>query len=358
MSINSGSSKPRPLFLNHFSNLEAPRRTTKGNFLHSMDDLLFLVLSGVLCGADDWETIILFGNNQIDWLKKYGGYKNGIPCSDTLKKVFSAIDPVQFNSCFMDWISGICTLADKEVIAIDGKTIKRTKEDKLPHIVSAFACENGLTLGQVKINDKSNEITAIPELLKLLDINGTTVTIVAMGCQRDIAKEIIAKDAAYILAIKGNQKTLEQDILDTILLESTNETHTEDDIGHGRIERRTCSVYTKLSHIEDQKKWIGIKTIATIQTEVTNKTTGKISEEQRIYISSLPPDAKNINNSVRKHWSVENNLHWTLDVLFGEDKSRKRRGNVAENYNIVMKTVLALLVKEKTLKKSKKKKEY
>ncbi len=336
--------------------MEDPRRTTKGNFLHSLTDILFLVLSAVMSGADDWETVILFGESQITWLKKHGSYKNGIPSTDTLKRVFSAIDSEQFNTCFMNWTNEICNITKGEVIAIDGKTIKGTKEDNLPHIVSAFASENKLVLGQVKIENKSNEITAIPKLLELLTLENTTVTIDAMGCQTEIAKMIIDKDADYILAVKGNQKTLEQDILDTIRFETPKEINIQEDLDHGRIENRTCSVYSNLTHLQNKDKWVGLKTIVRIQTQVINKSTGKISNEQRIYISSLTTDAKTINNSIRKHWSIENNLHWTLDVLFREDQSRKRKGNVAQNFNIILKVVLGLIVKETTVKKSKKNK--
>jgi predicted transposase YbfD/YdcC len=333
-----------------------PRRTTKGNFLHPLTDILFLVISAVISGADDWETVVLFGENQLEWLKKYGRYKNGIPCCDTLKRVFSALDPQSFNDCFMDWTNSICVLAQGEVVAIDGKTIKGTKEKDLPHIVTAFASDNGLSLGQVKTNDKSNEITAIPELLELLALKGTTVTIDAMGCQREIAKKIIDKGAHYILAVKGNQKNLEQEILDTIKLEKPESKNTCHNLDHGRIETRTCSAYPDLSHIEGKEKWIGLKTIARIQTQTINKTTGKTSNEQRIYISSLGADANVLNAAIRKHWSVENNLHWTLDVLFREDASRKRKDNVAENFNIILKVALGMIVKETTLKKSKKNK--
>lgn len=351
-----GSIDYRSLFTTHFSSMIDPRRTTKGNFLHPLSDILLLVISAVISGADDWETVVLFGENQLEWLKKYGTYKNGIPSCDTLKRVFSALDPKRFNDCFMGWTDSICELAQGEVVAIDGKTIKGTKEKDLPHIVTAFASGNGLSLGQVKTNDKSNEITAIPELLELLSLEGTTVTIDAMGCQREIAEKIIDKGAEYILAVKGNQKNLEQEILDTIKLEKPESTDTHHNLDHGRIETRTCSTYPNLSHITGKEKWMGIKTIARIQTQTINKASGKTRNEQRIYISSLRADAKALNTAIRKHWAVENNLHWTLDVLFKEDASRKRKGNAAENFNIVLKIALGMIVKETTMKKSKKNK--
>lgn len=351
-----GSVDRSDLFTKHFSHIEDPRRTTKGNFLHPLSDILFLVISAVISGADDWETTVLFGENQISWLKKYGGYKNGIPSGDTLKRLFSALDPEQFNYCFMDWTNSICKLTKGEVIAIDGKAIRGTKEKKLPHIVSAFASGNGLTLGQVKTDDKSNEITAIPKLLKLLAIKGTTVTIDAMGCQTKITKGIIDKKADYLIAVKANQKNLEQEILDTIALERPVDKDIQYNLDHGRIETRTCRTYTDLDHIEGKEKWAGLKTLASIKTETINKSTGKVSNEHRVYISSLPANAKELNDSIRKHWAVENNLHWTLDVLFREDDSRKRKGHSPENFNIVLKVALGLIVKETTLKKSKKNK--
>lgn len=342
--------------MKHFSTMEDPRRTTKGNFLHPLSDILFLVVSAVISGADDWETIVLFGENQLKWLKKYGGYGNGIPSCDTLKRVFSALDTKRFNAAFMDWANDICELGAGEVVAVDGKAIRGTKQKKLPHIVSAFAAGNRLTLGQVAADEKSNEITAIPELLDLLDIGGTTVTIDAMGCQREIAKKIIDKGADYLLAVKGNQGNLEEAILDTVLLEVPVDKNVQNDLGHGRIETRTCWAYQDLSHIGDSEKWPGLRTLARVESIRVDKKTGRESREQRIYISSLAADAKILNERVRKHWAVENNLHWTLDVLFGEDASRKRKGNAAENFNIVLKTALGLIVGETTLKKSKKNK--
>ncbi len=207
--IKSLGSIDRPsLFTIHFSSMTDPRRTTKGNFLHPLADILFLVISAVISGADDWETVVLFGENQLEWLKKYGRYKNGVPCCDTLKRVFSALDPQRFNDCFMDWTGSICELAQGEVVAIDGKTIKGTKEKDLPHIVTAFASGNGLSLGQVKTNDKSNEITAIPELLELLALEGATVTIDAKGKS---PKRSSTKGRTTYLPSRATKRTLNRE---------------------------------------------------------------------------------------------------------------------------------------------------
>jgi hypothetical protein len=215
--------------------MEGPRRTTKGNFLHPLSDILFLVISAVVSGADDWGTIVLFGENQLKWPKKYGGYKNGVPSCDTLKRVFWALDIKCFNTCFMDRAKDICEPGAGAVVAVDGKAIRGTKQKKLPHTVSAFAEGNRPTRGQVATDEKSDEITAIPQLLGLLDIGGTTLTIDAMGCQREITEKMIDKGADYLLAVKGNQGSLEEAISDTVRLEVPMDRDVQSDLGHGRI---------------------------------------------------------------------------------------------------------------------------
>lgn len=344
------------LLENHFSALEDHRRTDRGNHQHLLSDILLLTISAMLCGAGDWELIKTFGDGQLPWLRKYGSFANGIPSSDTLGRFFAALDPKSFNKCFIGWIESIRNKHSDEIVAVDGKTIRgadpKKKGNGMPHIVSAFASANGLCLGQVKVSQKSNEITAIPELLELLALEGCIVTIDAMGCQKDIAKKIIDCKADYILAVKGNQGNLEQAIADTVLLEKPDTVDVEEEFDHGRIEKRTCRAYSEIGHIDKPEKWKGLKTIAVIDTEVCDKSTGKISKEQRCYISSKPADAKMLNRGIRKHWSVENNLHWMLDVQFGEDGSRKRAGNVAQNNNIVLKMAMTLLTSNKSGKLS------
>ena len=345
---------------NHFSILKDPRRTSKGNIQHLLSDIILLTVSAMLCGADNWELVHEFGNSQLRWLKKHGDFSNGVPSSDTIGRVFAALDPKSFNSCFINWIESLRKKSKKEVIAVDGKSIRganpKKNGNKMPHIVSAFASKNGLTLGQIKVDEKSNEITAIPKLLDILALEDCIVTIDAMGCQTDIAKKIIAEKADYILAVKGNQSNLEQAIKDTILLEKPKNINTEEDFGHGRIEKRTCFVYSELSHVENSEKWENLKSIIKIVSEVYYKTNGQSSKETRYYISSIEADAKLLNKSIRSHWSVENNLHWTLDVEFGEDKSRKRSGYAAENNNIILKMVMTMLANDNTKKTSKRSK--
>jgi len=298
-----------------------------------------------------------FGDSQLDWLKRFGSFENGIPSADTLGRVFSALCPEKFTSCFIDWIESVRKKHKGEIVAVDGKCIKGadpTKDKKgMPHIVSAFASENGLCLGQATVDQKSNEITAIPLLLELIAIEGCTVTIDAMGCQSDIAGKIIENGADYILAVKGNQQGLEQSIRETVMLETPDATDTEEDCGHNRLEKRTCTVYTELSHIEKREKWPGLRSLVRIESEVYDKKTGKTVNEERLYITSCEPDAVYINNAVRKHWNIENNLHWSLDVQFGEDASRKRKGRQAENFNILLKIAMTMLVKDTKTKISK-----
>ena len=353
----SGPEAKRTHFETFFSKLKDPRRTDRGNLRHLLSDILLLTISAMISGASDWQLVKTFGENQLPWLKTFGSFSNGIPSADTLERFFAALDPKVFNASFIKWIETIREEVPGETIAIDGKTIRGSKPNKLskgmPHIVSAFASTNGLCLGQVKVNQKSNEITAIPELLEMLAIKGCTVTIDAMGCQTAIADTIVSGEADYILAVKGNQGNLEQAILDTIMLGKPCSVDIWDDFGHGRIEKRACYAYSDLGHVENPTKWAGLKTLFVIDSLTEDKCSGKVSSEQRLYISSLPAVAADLNRKTRQHWSVENNLHWSLDVQFGEDASRKYRGNVAENFNIVLKTAMTLLRNDTTPKRSK-----
>ena len=360
MTKDQGPSTNQTLFNEHFINLKDPRCTYRGNLQHLLSDILLLTISAVLCGADNWQLVKVFGDSQLEWLRKHGEFTNGIPSSYTIERVFTALDPKSFNTCFTNWIESIREKSDGEVIAIDGKSIRganpKKNGNKMPHIVSAFASDNGITLGQVKVDEKSNEITAIPELLEHIAIEGCTITIDAMGCQTDIATKIRSNGANYILAVKGNQGSLEQSILDTIRFEKPVSINVDEDFGHGRIEKRTCYAYSSLSHVENIDKWKDLRTLIKIESEVYHKSNEETTTEQRYYISDLPPNASVLNKRIRQHWSVENNLHWTLDVEFGEDKSRKRSGYSAENYNIILKIALTMLANDKSKKLSKKSK--
>lgn len=362
MQDTTGPGSKKTPFLMHFSELEDPRRTDRGNFSHLLSDILLLTVSAMLCGVSDWPSVVYFGELQLDWLKKFGSFSKGIPSQDTLERVFAALNPKSFNTCFTNWMESVRKMVPGEVIAIDGKSMRGATNIKgsknMPHIVSAWATENGICLGQVKVLEKSNEITAIPELVEAVLTKGCTITIDAMGCQKEIAKTIIENKADYILAVKGNQGNLKQAIEDTVRFEQPDTVDITEDCGHGRIETRTCSAYNNLSHVENPNEWVGLSTIFVIESHVYEKSTGKERTEKRSYISSLPALANQLNRDVRGHWGVENNLHWTLDVTFGEDASRKRKKNEAENFNIILKSVMYLLATDKTKKISKKNKRF
>jgi predicted transposase YbfD/YdcC len=300
-------------------------------------DILFLSISAVLCGAEGWEEIEDFGRAKIDWLKKYLPYTSGIPKHDTIARVLSRLKPEALQNNFISWINEVCALTDGEVIAIDGKTVRRSFENghrkSAIHMVSAWACQNQMILGQRKVNEKSNEITAIPALLELLEIKGAIITIDAMGCQTDIVETICKKKADYLLALKGNQGELFEE---TKLLfeqaeisEFKEETIEDVDSGHGRIETRRCrQIEINKRWLPSDQRWKNLKTVIEIQS--VRETNGATTHEKRYYISSLGLDATKAASAIRSHWAVENSLHWVLDVTFREDESRIRKGNEAE----------------------------
>jgi predicted transposase YbfD/YdcC len=300
-----------------------------------------------LCGANDWNEIEEFGNNQLEWLRKFGEFKHGVPAHDTINRVFSAINPDEFNLCFNRLTQRVPKSSEKEIVAIDGKTICNSacKLKNLPaiHMVSAFAKSRGITLGQIAVSEKSNEITAIPKLLALLDIEDAIVTIDAMGCQKEIAQQVITNKADYILAVKGNQPSLQEAIEDTVRFEKPCDFNTQTDIGHGRIETRSCSIYRNLALIENSSQWTGLQTIIKIESQRVFKSTGAKTNQVRYYISSIEGSAEQFNAWIRSHWAIENNLHWMLDVNFREDYSTKQKANAAQNFNIISKMALYLL---------------
>ena len=299
--------------------------------------------------------MVEFACSKEEFLKKFLKLDNGIPSKDTINRTFSAIDSDQFESCFIEWVNSISTITKGQVIAIDGKTLRGAKSNgkKSPvHMVSAWANENNLVLGQVRVNEKSNEITAIPTLIENLMIKDCIVTIDAMGTQTDIAEKIINNGADYILAVKENQKQLLEEIKDEFKFSKNIETDTNIDIGHGRIETRTCSVISDFLFIENKNdKWKKLKQVIKIESIREFKNSEKQTEKAtRYYISNLNNKAKQYQTNIRSHWGVENKLHWTLDVAFSEDASRKRNKNAAQNYSILLKIALNLLKNEKTEK--------
>ena len=336
-----------------FGSIEDPRSHI--NKLHNLVDILLIGIISVICGAETWKQMVEFANSKEEFMRKFLILPNGIPSEDTLNRVFSSIDSSHFETCFIDWVNSISELSKGQVIAIDGKTLRGAKSNgkKSPvHMVSAWANQNNLVLGQIRVNEKSNEITAIPELLDTLLIEGNIITIDAMGTQTNIANKIIENKADYILAVKENQQLLSEQIKDEFRFSKSIEKVTDTDIGHGRIETRKCSVISEFQFVENKdNKWNNLNQIVKIESIREFKNSDKQPEKaSRYYISSLKDNAVNYQKNIRSHWGVENKLHWTLDVAFSEDASRKRNNNAAQNYSILLKIALNLLRNEKTEK--------
>lgn len=332
-----------------FKNLEEPRMERCR--LHSLEDIIFLTIAAVLSGADNFVEVESFGIEKKEWLLKFLKLENGIPSHDTIGRLFAAIDADLFEQCFILWMQSVVKLTAGQVIAIDGKTLRGssspTNGKKAIHMVSAFASANKVVLGQLACAEKSNEITAIPALLELIVVKGCIVTIDAMGCQTDIAKDIIKHDADYILAVKDNQKRLHKEVQEMFSLVKPESFETLEK-NSGRIEARKCSIIINLKKMNNVENWDGLKSI--VRIESTREINGVKSDETRYYISSLNTNAQKMNAYVREHWCVENNLHWSLDVSFNEDANRTRRDNSAENLSIIRRVGLNLLKTDTTLK--------
>ncbi len=338
--------------LKYFSELRDPR--IERNREHVLEEILLIAIAAVLSGAESWNDIADYGEDKLEWLKTFLTLPSGIPSHDTFNRVFAALDPEEMERGFVAWVSSIARLTAGEVVAIDGKTLCGTRETgkkRLVHMVSAWAEGNGLVLGQRKVDEKSNEITAIPKLLHALELAGTVVTIDAMGCQREIAGLIVAKKADYVLAVKENQGLLAEQVRDSFLLLESASVAEEIDCGHGRVEQRKCSVVADLSLIEKTSEWASLQGLVRIDSERYHKVSGKIEREIRYYITSLRPDAARLNTVIRQHWGIENKLHWVLDVGFGEDLDRKRAGHAAQNFLLLNRIALNLLKQEITFKR-------
>ena len=340
--------------LHHYFN-QLPDPRIHRNRKHLLIDIIILSIIAVLCGAESWDSIEMYGKSKKDFLSKILKLPNGIPSHDTINRVFSLIRADKFEQLFTQWAQSLKDPGiSKEVIAIDGKSIRGSKDsyhDKSAiHLVNAWANSNGLVLGQVKTDEKSTEITAIPELLRILDIEGCIVTIDAMGTQRKIAQTIVDLEADYILAVKENQSYLKEDVESTFFRQQPDSVDEAVDKGHGRIEIRKCEVINKIDFIDQKEQWAGLRSLAriTAQREIRDMVTTEV----RLYISSVEADAKEFNSYIRQHWSVENSLHWTLDVTFREDAQRKRNGKAAQNFALVQKIALNLLKKEESKRMS------
>jgi len=335
--------------LQHFADLKDPRlpRTRR----HLLTDIVLISIAAILSGAEGWDDMERYGKVKLEWLKSFLALPHGIPSHDTFNRVFQALDPAELEKHFLDWVSAIARRTQDEVVAIDGKSLRGTAGgDGKPivHMVSAWASANNLVLGQRKTDAKSNEITAIPELLRVLELSGTTVTIDAMGCQKSIAGQIVEQKGDYVLAVKENQPSLLADIKDSFQMLAADAVDEQIDGGHGRVETRRCSVLADLSLIDNTQNWASLQAIVRIESTRYHKATGKQEHETRYYITSLAPNAARLNAVVRQHWGIENKLHWVLDVAFGEDASRKRTGNAAPNFSLINRIALNLLKQNKT----------
>jgi predicted transposase YbfD/YdcC len=343
--------------VNHFHSLTDPREL---NISHSFDEILIIAICAVICGADSWANIEEFGKSKEIWFRRFLTLSHGIPSHDTFARVFARLDPEKFFHCFLSWINSIAEFTENRIVAIDGKTLRRSfdKASKKAaiHMVSAWSTVNNLILGQIKTEEKSNEITAIPKLLELLDISGCIVTIDAMGCQTTIASKIIENNGDYVLALKGNQGTLHKEVKDFFdwaeesNFKEVNYNYYESiDGGHGRIETRRTWVTSDVDWFEDLSKWPGLKSFALIESErIIND---QISIERRYFISSLSgKSASEIALAVRAHWGIENSLHWVLDMAFREDESRIRKDHAQENFATLRRVALGLLKQEKSAK--------
>jgi predicted transposase YbfD/YdcC len=343
----------------HFADLTDPRidRTR----LHDLLDIIAIAICAVVAGAESWDDIEDFGHAKHDWLKTFLPLPNGIPSHDTFRRLFERLDPDQFQRCFLGWVETLQEVTERQVIALDGKTLRRSfdraKGQSALHLVHAWATANHLLLGQVAVDEKSNEITAIPKLLKMLEIAGAIVTIDAMGCQKEIARTIRERRGDYVLALKANHEHLYEQVVAFFDGACARQMkgddigyHREWSEGHGRTEARRCWATSDLTWLPGREEWKDLKSVVMIEAE--RFVGDALSVETRYYLSSLPNDAKLLNEAVRSHWAVENSLHWVLDVTFHEDSSRIRKENAPENFGLLRRLALCLLKKETSSKRS------
>jgi predicted transposase YbfD/YdcC len=364
---NTETKLAKKSLVEHFAQVPDPRINRRKD--HGLVDILVIAVCTLLCAGESFNDMEDFGNAKYEWFKTFLNLRNGIPSHDTFNRVFAALDPKEFLDCFLRWTQSLRAAVPQEIVALDGKALRRAlnKDQSVKYVVSAWAESNGLVLGQLKVADKSNEITAVPELLRALELSGCIVTLDAMGCQKKIAREIIEADADYVLALKGNQETVHEEVksfLDQSLAQrqaprppgaqlpkaaatlACLETVEKD---HGRFEIRRYYQSAELAWFADWSQWEGLQSVGMVES--LREVEGKQTVERRYYLSSLPLGIEPFARAVRGHWGVENKLHWVMDVCFREDQSRARAGYAAENLATLRRLALNLLKREKTKKR-------
>ena len=351
------------MIADHFDHIEDPRRAQ--GHVHRLDHILTIALCAVVTGSDGWDDIAIFAQAWEPWLTERLGLEHGVPSADTFRRVVAAISPEAFERGFARWVEGVATKTDGEVVAIDGKSLRRSYDKDDPramlHMVSAWASGQRLVLAQQAVEAKSNEITAIPALLNVLDVRGCIVTIDAMGTQTEIAAQIQAQGADYVLALKGNQETLHDDIRD--YFETLNPAAADGpfaryaetrEVGHGRKEVRRIWASSDLAWLPQKRDWAGLRSVVMVESE--RDLGGEVTHQRRYFISSLPADtvgdAERLLGAVRDHWGIENSVHWVLDVVFREDESRVRRDHGGTNLSVLRRLGLNLLRRAATKRKT------
>ncbi|QQE64471.1 ISAs1 family transposase [Leptolyngbya sp. BL0902] len=353
---------PTDRLLNHFESLEDPR--TPYLIEHRLLDIIGLTICAVVCGAESWVEVEAYGQSKAAWLKTFLALPSGIPSHDTISRLFAQLDPDQLQGCFLSWVKSVSALSEGSVVAIDGKTVRqsydRGRGKGAIHMVSAWAAENRLVLGQVAVDEKSNEITAIPALLKVLALRGCIVTLDAMGTQKAIAQQIIEQEGDYILSLKGNQPGLYEDVQQIFdharqqgFKAMPHEAYETIEKGHGRIEIRRHWLLGEVEHLVDADQWLGLKRVGLIESE--RRLPGQAPTiTQRYYLTSLDGGVERFAQATRSHWGIENSLHWCLDVAFHEDDCRIRTGYAPQNMVVLRHLALNLLTQESSAKVGKK----
>jgi predicted transposase YbfD/YdcC len=352
------TNQPTPNFIDYFTDLADPRQEDRCD--HKLINILFIATCAVICGADGFTDMEEFGLAKEDWRQQFLELPNGIPSHDTFGRVLAPLNPKAFQQCFLAWVRAVAQITDQESVPIDGKTLRRSHDksngQRAIELVSAWTRRNRLMLGQIKVAADSNEITAVPQLLRLLELKGCIVTLDALHCQKDTAAEILKQEADYVLALKGNQGSLYNEVesfFDAIVNEHTfgyeiSQYETIDG-EHGRIETRRYWHVNAPDYVKEKAAWPGLVSVGMCKAK--RELNGQTRQEKRYYLSSLGVDAESFAKAVRGHWSIENSLHWILDVVFREDDSRMRVGQAAENFGLLRRMAVNLLQQEKSLKR-------